>query len=235
MSDRLSIVGTENIWAPRNFSDYKTTIKRNPNNDLVLVRERLGEVTGPVFGESDLGGLDNNLTLVNDGEAVGQRILVHGKVLGWDGKPVPNTLIEIWQANAGGRYRHKNDTFEAPLDPHFNGLGRTLTDAEGNYSFYTIKPGAYPWGNHYNAWRPAHIHFSLYGRQFGERLVTQMYFPDDPMFFQDPIYNAVPKGARERMISVFDYDETRENWAVGFKFDIVLRGRNATPFEENRY
>ena len=135
MSDRLSIVGTENIWAPRNFSDYKTTIKRNPNNDLVLVRERLGEVTGPVFGESDLGGLDNNLTLVNDGEAVGQRILVHGKVLGWDGKPVPNTLIEIWQANAGGRYRHKNDTFEAPLDPHFNGWGERSRMLRGTTAF----------------------------------------------------------------------------------------------------
>ena len=227
----LTNVGVGDVWAPRAFPEYRTTIKRNPGNDLIMVNERLGEITGPVFGEQDLGGLDNDMTLVNGGEAVGQRILVHGKVTGWDNKPIPNTLIEVWQANAAGRYRHKNDSWPAPLDPHFNGVARCLTDAEGNYSFYTIKPGAYPWGNHHNAWRPAHIHFSLYGRQFGERLVTQMYFPDDPMFFQDPIFNSVPKGERERMISVFDYDQTRENWALGYKFDIVLRGKNSTPFE----
>lgn len=222
---------TEGVNAPLHFPRYKTTIKRNPNNDLIMVPERLGELTGPVFGERDLGGVDNDMTKANDGEAVGQRIFVHGRVLGFDGKPVPETLIEAWQANSAGRYRHKNDSWPAPLDPHFNGVARTLTDRDGNYSFYTVMPGMYPWGNHRNAWRPAHIHFSLFGRQFTERLVTQMYFPGDPMFFQDPIYNSVPEGARERMIATFDYDETRENFAVGYKFDIVLRGRNATPFE----
>ncbi len=166
------------------------------------------------------------------GEAQGQRIVVHGRVLDSDHKPVPNTLVEIWQANAGGRYRHQGDQWPAPLDPHFDGVGRVLTDSDGHYSFTTIKPGAYPWGNHHNAWRPAHIHFSLFGRAFTQRLVTQMYFPDDPMFFQDPIYNSVPDGARQRMVSVFDYSATKDNWALGFRFDIVLRGRDATPFEE---
>ncbi|AGS35516.1 protocatechuate 3,4-dioxygenase subunit beta [Corynebacterium maris DSM 45190] len=236
MTDRLTPhnAPVEDAFAPLHFPDYRTTVKRNPNNDLILVPERLGELTGPVFGERDLGGVDNDMTHANGGEAIGQRILVHGRVLGWDGKPVPNTLVEVWQANSAGRYRHKGDSWPAPLDPHFNGVARTLTDADGNYSFYTVMPGAYPWGNHHNAWRPAHIHFSLYGRQFGERLVTQMYFPNDPFFFQDPIYNAVPADARERMISVFDYDETRPNFSLGYKFDIVLRGRHATPFETQR-
>lgn len=222
---------TEGSYAPLIYPRYKTTLRRNPNNELILVPERLGELTGPVFGERDLGGVDNDMTRANGGEAIGQRIFVHGRVLGHDGHPVPETLVEAWQANSAGRYRHKNDSWPAPLDPHFNGIARTLTDRNGHYGFYTVMPGMYPWGNHRNAWRPAHIHFSLFGRQFTERLVTQMYFPGDPMFFQDPIYNAVPEGARERMIATFDYDETRENFAVGYKFDIVLRGRGATIFE----
>ncbi|MBZ8178289.1 protocatechuate 3,4-dioxygenase subunit beta [Corynebacterium poyangense] len=222
---------TNGIYAPIHFPEYRTTIRRNPNNDLLIIPDRMGELTGPVFGESDLGEVDNDMTRANGGEAMGQRILVHGRVLGWDGKPVPDTLVEAWQANAAGRYRHKNDSWPAPLDPYFNGVARTITDKDGYYHFYTVRPGNYPWGNHHNAWRPAHIHFSLFGRQFTERLVTQMYFPNDPLFFQDPIYNSVPEGSRERMIAVFDYDETRPNWALGYKFDIVLRGRNATPFE----
>lgn len=227
----ISNVTVDSDFAPLHFPEYRTTVLRNPNNELLLVPERLGETSGPVFGDGALGQEDNDMTKANGGEAVGQRIYVHGRVLGADGRPVPNTLIEAWQANSAGRYRHKNDSWPAPLDPHFNGVARTLTDENGCYSFYTVKPGCYPWGNHSTAWRPAHIHFSLFGRQFGERLVTQMYFPGDPMFFQDPIYNSVPEGARERMISVFDYDETRENFALGYKFDIVLRGRDATPFE----
>ncbi|WP_027019116.1 protocatechuate 3,4-dioxygenase subunit beta [Corynebacterium sputi] len=227
----ITNVTTEGSFAPLKFPEYRTTVLRNPGNDLLLVPERLGETTGPVFGEADLQGIDNDMTLANGGEAVGQRIYVHGQVRGYDGRPVPHTLVEAWQANSAGRYRHKNDSWPAPLDPHFNGVARTLTDANGSYSFYTVQPGCYPWGNHHNAWRPAHIHFSLFGREFTERLVTQMYFPGDPMFFQDPIYNTVPAGARERMIAAFDYDETRENFAMGFKFDIVLRGENATPFE----
>lgn len=222
---------TDGFFAPLHFPEYRTTVKRNPSNDLILVPERLGELSGPVLGERDLGGIDNDMTMANGGEAIGQRIFVHGRVLGWDGKPVPHTLVEAWQANAAGRYRHKKDSWPAPLDPHFNGVARTMTDENGHYNFLTVMPGMYPWGNHHNAWRPAHIHFSLYGRQFAERLVTQMYFPGDPMFFQDPIYNSVPAGARERMIAVFDYDETRPNYALGYKFDIVLRGKEATPFE----
>jgi protocatechuate 3,4-dioxygenase beta subunit len=221
----------DGTFAPLHFPEYRTTVLRNPSNDLLMVPQRLGELTGPVFGNADLRAEDNDLTKVNGGEAIGQRIYVHGRVTGSDGRPVPETLLEVWQANSAGRYRHKNDSWPAPLDPHFNGVGRTLTDKNGYYSFYTVQPGCYPWGNHRNAWRPAHIHFSLFGRQFTERLVTQMYFPGDPMFFQDPIYNSVPARARERMIAVFDYDETRENFAMGFKFDIVLRGKNATPFE----
>lgn len=219
------------VNAPRDFDAYRTTSLRHPKQPLVLLPQRLTEITGPVLGEGRVTASDADLTVVGDGEAQGQRIIVHGRVLDSDGRTVPNTLVEVWQANAGGRYRHTDDNWPAPLDPHFDGVGRVLTDAKGNYRFTTIKPGAYPWGNHHNAWRPAHIHFSLFGQAFTQRLVTQMYFPDDPMFFQDPIFNSAPEDARARMISVFDYEATQDNWALGFRFDIVLRGRNATPFE----
>lgn len=217
--------------APRDFADYRTTSLRSPKQPLVLLPQRLTEITGPVLGEGRVNASDADLTLVDGGEAQGQRIIVHGRVLDSDGRAVPNTLVEVWQANAGGRYRHAGDNWPAPLDPHFDGVGRVLTDDHGNYRFTTIRPGAYPWGNHHNAWRPAHIHFSLFGRAFTQRLVTQMYFPDDPMFFQDPIFNAAPVDARARMISVFDYEATQDNWALGYRFDIVLRGKGATPFE----
>lgn len=220
------------VNAPPDFADYKTTGIRSPRQPLTLIPQRLGEVTGPVFGEDRVRPGDADLTIANGGEAQGQRIVVHGRVLDSGGKAVPNTLLEVWQANAGGRYRHIGDNWPAPLDPHFNGLGRCVTDADGHYTFTTVKPGAYPWRNHDNAWRPAHIHFSLFGQAFTQRLVTQMYFPDDPLFFQDPIYNAVPAAARHRMVGVFDYDATIGNWALGFRFDIVLRGRDATPFED---
>ncbi|MFD1811168.1 protocatechuate 3,4-dioxygenase subunit beta [Rhodococcus gannanensis] len=219
--------------APLDFADYRTTSLRTPRQPLTLLPQRLTELTGPVLGEERVTATDADLTLANGGEASGQRIVVHGQVLDSDRRPVPNTLLEVWQANSAGRYRHQGDQWPAPLDPFFNGVGRTMTDAQGRYSFTTIKPGAYPWGNHHNAWRPAHIHFSLFGRAFTQRLVTQMYFPDDPLFFQDPIYNSVPDGARQRMISVFDYEATTDNWALGFRFDIVLRGHDATPFEED--
>lgn len=217
--------------APRDFADYRTTSLRHPRSPLVLLPQRLTEITGPVLGEERVTEADADLTRVNGGEAQGQRIIVHGRVLDSDGRAIPHALVEVWQANAAGRYRHALDTWPAPLDPHFAGVGRVLTDSTGHYSFTTVKPGAYPWGNHGNAWRPAHIHFSLFGTAFTQRLVTQMYFPDDPLFFQDPIYNSVPDGARQRMVSVYDHDATRESWALGFRFDIVLRGRNATPFE----
>jgi protocatechuate 3,4-dioxygenase beta subunit len=217
---------------PANDSpDYRSTGLRHPQNDLHLLPQRLTELTGPMFGHDRVRPGEDDLTRCNDGEAVGQRIIVHGRVLDSDGRPVPDTLLEIWQANAGGRYRHVNDQWPAPLDPHFAGLGRCATDADGRYRFTTVKPGAYPWKNHRNAWRPAHIHLSLFGQAFVQRLVTQMYFPDDPLFFQDPIFNSVPEAARPRLVSAYDHDATEDDWALGYRFDIVLRGTGQTPFE----
>jgi protocatechuate 3,4-dioxygenase beta subunit len=217
---------------PLLWPGYGSTTLRAPSQPLTLLPQTLTELTGPLLGEGRVRDSDADLTRVGGGEAQGQRIVVHGRVLDADGRPVPHTLIEVWQANAAGRYRHKWDRHEAPLDPHFTGVGRTLTDAQGRYRFVTIKPGAYPWGNHANAWRPAHLHFSLFGRAFTQRLVTQMYFPDDPLFPYDPIFNSVPDpAARRRLISRFDLDATVEGWALGFAFDIVLRGRDATPTE----
>ena len=212
--------------------DYVATVTRAPAEPLVLLPQQLTEVTGPLLGPGRVTEADADLTRQNDGEPLGQRILVSGRVLDSDGRAIPDSLVEIWQANSAGRYRHQVDQWPAPLDPNFTGLGRTVTDSEGRYQFTTIKPGAYPWGNHYNAWRPAHIHFSLFGRAFTQRLVTQMYFPDDPLFPYDPIYNSIPdpKG-RQRLISSFDLEATRPDWALAFRFDIVLRGRDATPFE----
>ena len=167
-----------------------------------------------------------------NGEPLGERIVVAGRVLDEDGRPLPNTLLEVWQANAAGRYIHKNDQHDAPLDPNFRGSGRCVTDADGRYRFYSIKPGAYPWGNHPNGWRPNHIHFSLFGPSFVTRLVTQMYFPGDPLLDLDPIYKSSPEGRRELMVSKFDLDVTEPEFALGYTFDIVLRGRNATPMTE---
>jgi protocatechuate 3,4-dioxygenase, beta subunit len=218
---------------PLDYPPYRSTALRHPKNPLVLLPHMLTEVTGPVLGESRLGELDYDLTRQHDGEPVGQRISLSGRVLDSDGRPVPNTLIEIWQANASGRYRHVVDQWPGPLDPNFTGVGRCFTDSEGRYRFVTIKPGAYPWKNHPNAWRPAHIHFSLFGRAFVQRLVTQMYFPDDPLFSEDPIFNSVRDSkARERMIASFDWETTEDHWCLGFSWDIVLRGRDATVFEE---
>ncbi|HEY1367587.1 MAG TPA: protocatechuate 3,4-dioxygenase subunit beta [Gaiellaceae bacterium] len=217
---------------PYLFPEYVATRLRAPKQPLVIVPHTLSELTGPAFGEGAVGELDHDLTRQHAGEPQGQRIVVHGRVLDGDRRPVRNTLVEVWQANAAGRYIHKVDQHPAPIDPNFTGAGRCLTDDDGHYRFITVKPGAYPWGNHHNAWRPAHIHFSLFGRAFTNRLVTQMYFPDDPLFGQDPIFNSVrdPK-ARERMISAFDLDETVPEWALGFRFDIVLRGPSPTPME----
>ena len=214
--------------------DYRSTQLRAPSRPLHLLPHRLTELTGPVFGEERVADGDDDLTKGPNGEALGQRIIVHGRVLDGDGKAVPNTLVEIWQANAAGRYAHTVDRWPAPLDPNFSGLGRVVTDAAGRYRFTTIRPGAYPWGNHPNAWRPAHIHFSLFGRAFTQRLVTQMYFPDDPLFFQDPIFNSIPdERARQRLISGYDHTATQPEWALGFAFDFVLRGREATPLERD--
>jgi protocatechuate 3,4-dioxygenase beta subunit len=216
---------------PVGFPNYRSTALRAPLRTPVDLPQRLTEVTGPVLGEDRVTAADADLTLRNGGEAVGQRILVYGRVLDSDGRPVPHALVEVWQANAAGRYRHVVDTFPGPLDPHFDGLGRVVTDSLGRYEFLTIKPGAYPWGNHHNAWRPAHIHFSLFGRAFTQRLVTQMYFPGDPLFGQDPIYNAIPDEARDRTISRFSLERSQDNWALAFEWNIVLRGREQTPFE----
>jgi protocatechuate 3,4-dioxygenase, beta subunit len=218
---------------PLDWAAYRSTELRHPTHSLVEFPNTLTEVTGPLLGEGMLKELDHDLTRQHAGEPLGQRINLSGRVLDGDGRPIANTLVEIWQANAAGRYAHRVDNWPAPLDPNFTGVGRCVTDSEGRWQFVTIMPGAYPWGNHHNAWRPRHIHFSLFGRAFAQRLVTQMYFPGDPLFSEDPIFNSVrdPK-ARERMISSFDWDTTEDSWALGFKWDIVLRGHEETLFEE---
>ncbi len=212
---------------------YRSSLRRAPSQPLVLIPPTMTETTGPVFGHNSVRADEADLTKQHKGEPLGERVIVAGRVMDEDGRPVPNTLIEIWQANAAGRYVHVNDQHPAPLDENFTGAGRVVTDAEGNYRFVTVKPGAYPWKNHHNAWRPAHIHFSLFGASFLSRIVTQMYFPGDPLFPFDPIYNSVTDAkARERMVSKFSLDLTEPEWALGFNFDIVLRGREATPMEE---
>jgi protocatechuate 3,4-dioxygenase, beta subunit len=211
---------------------YRSTVKRSPSKPLILVPQTLSELTGPVYGHDAVQEGDNDLTKQHKGEPLGERIIVHGHVLDEEGRGVPHTLLEIWQANSCGRYIHVRDQHPAPLDPNFTGAGRAQTDAQGYYRFVTVKPGAYPWGNHHNAWRPAHIHFSVFGHAFISRLVTQMYFPGDPLFPFDPIFNSVTDAnARTRMISAFDLENTEPEWALCYRFNIVLRGRNATPME----
>jgi protocatechuate 3,4-dioxygenase, beta subunit len=212
---------------------YKSSLRRAPSQPLVIIPPTMTEITGPVFGHNSVRPDEADLTKQHKGDPLGERIIVAGRVLDEDGRPVANTLIEAWQANAAGRYVHVADQHPAPLDENFTGAGRVVTDAEGHYRFVTVKPGAYPWKNHHNAWRPAHIHFSLFGASFLSRMVTQMYFPGDPLFAFDPIYNSVPDAkARERMVSKFSLDLTEPEWALGYNFDIVLRGREATPMEE---
>jgi len=221
-------------WAshpPMIAPEYKSTIYRAPKRPLIPIKQSLSELTGPVYGHESLDASDNDLTLNarKSGEPIGERIVVCGRVLGDDGRPVANTLIEVWQANSAGRYIHVNDQHDAPVDPNFLGAGRCMTDAEGRYKFYTVKPGAYPWMNHQNAWRPAHIHLSLFGPSIATRLVTQMFFPADPLLQQDPIFMSVPEGARDRLVSKFDLGLTEQGFALGYGFDIVLRGRAETP------
>jgi protocatechuate 3,4-dioxygenase beta subunit len=211
---------------------YVGTRLRSPKRPLVILPHTLSELSGPVYGHESVGEFDNDLTKHHAGEPLGERIIVSGKVMDEDGRPIPDTLIEIWQANAAGRYMHAVDQHPAPLDPNFTGAGRCVTDAGGHYKFTTIKPGSYPWRNHPNAWRPNHIHFSLFGPSFLTRLVTQMYFPGDPLIPLDPIACAVDEIARERMIARFDLETTVPEWALGYRFDFVLRGHHQTPFEE---
>ena len=218
---------------PYLYPDYRSTVKRAPARPLVVIPHTLSELTGPVYGHESLGEHDRDLTRQHPGEPLGERIIVTGRVVDEDGRPVPDTLVEIWQANAAGRYVHVVDQHPAPLDPNFTGAGRAVTDAQGRYRFTTIKPGAYPWKNHANAWRPAHIHFSLFGPSFLSRLVTQMYFPGDPLLALDPMWMSIPdERTRLRMMSTFDIGTTEPEWALGYRFDIVLRGRDATPTED---
>nr|WP_156640507.1 protocatechuate 3,4-dioxygenase subunit beta [Bosea sp. PAMC 26642] len=225
----------EDAGAPPSLvPDYRSTVPRSPRLAPIAVPQTLTEITGPSNAWPKLmGGAMADLTTQHKGEPQGQRIVVTGRVLDEQGRPVPNTVVEVWQANAAGRYIHGKDDWPAPLDPNFTGAGRIFTDAEGRYRYVTIRPGAYPWGNHKNAWRPAHIHLSLLGPAFATRLVTQMYFPDDPLIEIDPIANAVPMPYRQRMIARFDIGTTVPNWALGYNFDIVLRGRDQTPFEDD--
>lgn len=222
-------------WHPPALTpDYKTSIARSPRLALLSLQNSSGELTGPTFGHSDLDPLDSDLirNYAKSGDPIGERIIVHGRVLDENGHPVPNTLVEIWQANAGGRYRHKKDTYLAPIDPNFGGCGRTLTDDNGNYMFRTIKPGAYPWRNWVNNWRPAHIHVSVFGTAFAQRLITQMYFEGDPLIAKCPIVKAIPdQRAIDQLVAALDLNATVPLDSIAYKFDIVLRGQRSTFFE----
>lgn len=210
---------------------YKSTALRSPTQPLVRIPQTLTETTGPGDWGRLMGPAMADLTAQHTGAPQGQRIIVAGQVLDERRRPVANTVVEIWQANAAGRYIHAKDQWDAPIDPNFTGMGRAITDDQGRYQFVTVRPGAYPWGNHDNAWRPSHIHLSLLGPAFATRLVTQMYFPDDPLIPLDPIACAVPEPYRDRMVARFDLDTTRPSWALGYLFDVVLRGPGATPME----
>ena len=221
------------VHPPKLHPAYKSTVLRAPSKPMIINKKNFAELTGPAFGSFKVGSLDHDLTKnsVVNGAPLGERMVVHGKVMDEFGRAIPNALVEVWQANASGRYVHKVDQHDAPLDPNFLGVGRCLTDSEGHYKFYTIKPGAYPWGNHYNAWRPQHIHFSLFGANITSRLITQMYFPGDPLLDHDPIFLGVPEKGRKLLIADFDIDATEPAYALGYRFDIVLRGYKETPFE----
>lgn len=222
------------VHPPYLHEAYRSTIKRSPQKPLHPLTQTLSELTGPVYGSDAVRPLDGDLTrnAVKNGPPIGERIIVTGHILDENERPVPNALVEVWQANACGRYIHQADQHDAPLDPNFSGGGRCLTDKNGTYRFTTIRPGAYPWRNHDNAWRPAHIHFSVFGPNFLARLVTQMYFPGDPLLALDPIYNSIPdEKGRKRLVSRYAHDITQPEWALGYRFDIVLRGSRQTPFE----
>jgi protocatechuate 3,4-dioxygenase beta subunit len=224
---------TDGVDPPLAWPAYRSTALRAPGRPLVPLPHALTELTGPLLGEDRVRPGDDDLTRQHDGEPLGERIIVTGRVLDEAGRAQRHTLVEIWQANAAGRYRHDIDRHPAPLDPNFSGAGRCLTDDEGWYRFVTIRPGAYPWKNHHNAWRPAHIHFSLFGRVFVQRLVTQMYFPGDPLMADDPMVQSVPAPARHRLVAALDMSHTAPEWALAYRFDIVLRGPEAVPFEDD--
>lgn len=222
----------ESMDPPYLYPDYRSTVLRAPRRPLLQIPRDFHEIPGPVFGRVPVGGLDHDLTRQHDGQPLGERIILTGRVVDGNGRPVANTLVEVWQANAAGRYADPADQHAAPLDPNFTGAGRCLTDSDGRYRFVTVKPGAYPWRNHHNAWRPAHIHFSLFGPDFSSRLITQMYFPGDPLIPHDPILQSIPDPrGRERLVASFDFATTEPEWALGYRWDIVIRSRAATPIE----
>ncbi|MFF2409561.1 protocatechuate 3,4-dioxygenase subunit beta [Streptomyces sp. NPDC058092] len=220
----------------RAYAPYRSSVLRHPKRPLLPAGDpEAVELTGPAFGVTDITDLDHDLTRQHPGEPLGERITVTGRVLDRSGRPVRGQLVEIWQANASGRYAHQRDQHPAPLDPNFTGVGRCLTDDQGGYSFVTVRPGAYPWRNHTNAWRPAHIHFSLFGSAFAQRLITQMYFPGDPLFAYDPILQSVTDdSARNRLVATYDHDLSVPEWSLGYRWDIVLDGPSATWIEEGR-
>jgi protocatechuate 3,4-dioxygenase beta subunit len=221
----MSRVHPSDFYAPN-----RSTHLRHPKQTRMPIAPTLSELTGPVYPYPGFPPEAADLTRQHAGEPIGERIILHGRVFDEDQRPMPRTLVEIWQANAAGRYAHGVDDHDAPLDPNFSGTGRVLTDDEGRYRFITIMPGRYPFGNHYNAWRPAHIHFSILGPSFLTRFATQMYFPGDPLQALDPVFNSVrDEKARQRMVCAFDINLTIPDWALGFHWDIVLRGRDATP------
>jgi protocatechuate 3,4-dioxygenase beta subunit len=230
MRTHSDLAGTQ---PPLLYEPYVATRRRAPREPLLRLPAALSDLDVPVYGWWLIGESDNDLTRQHREEPQGQRILVAGRVTDEAERPVVGALIELWQANAAGRYHHVKDDHPAPLDPHFTGAGRTITDADGRYQFTTIKPGAYPWRNHDNAWRPAHIHFSIFGQTFRTRLVTQMYFPEDPLLAFDPMFQSIrDERAQQRLISRFDLSLTKPEWALGYSFDIVVRGPDSTPFEE---
>jgi len=231
----MTLFQRDQTWHPPALApDYKTSVARSPRQAMLSLEATVSELSGPRFGHSDIAPGDNDLitNYAQGGDPVGERIIVHGRVLDENRRPVPHTLVEIWQANAGGRYRHKKDQYLAAIDPNFGGCGRTLTDAEGRYAFRTIKPGAYPWRNWVNNWRPAHIHVSVFGHSFAQRLITQMYFEGDPLIAHCPIVKSIPDPrAIEALIAPLDLNEAKPLDCLAYRFDIVLRGRRSTFFE----
>ncbi|MDV6979093.1 protocatechuate 3,4-dioxygenase subunit beta [Mycobacterium intracellulare] len=224
--------GIEESQPRLNYPPYRSSLLRHPTKALLRTDPEAIELSGPCFGDRDVDPSDSDLTIQHSGEPIGERIVVTGRVVNGAGRPVRGQLVEIWQANACGRYIHVRDQHPAPLDPNFTGVGRCLTDDNGVYRFITIKPGPYPWRNHQNAWRPAHVHFSLFGTDFTQRMITQMYFPGDPLFLFDPIYRSIndPK-ARQRLVAAYDHDLSISEWATGYRWDIVLSGAARTPME----
>ncbi|GAB3073364.1 protocatechuate 3,4-dioxygenase subunit beta [Intrasporangium mesophilum] len=224
--------GIARVQPRLDFPAYRSSLLRHPTKDLRHADPEAIELAAPCFGHRDVDPLEADLTVQHGGEPIGERIRITGRVLDGDGRPVQGQLVEIWQANAAGRYVHKRDQHPAPIDPNFTGAGRTITGDDGSYSFLTIKPGPYPWRNHRNAWRPAHVHFSLFGTEFTQRLVTQMYFPGDPLFPLDPIYQSITnQAARDRLVAAYDHDVSEHEWLLGYRWDIVLTGSHATPLE----